>query len=72
MGSAQEDLQACGGEINENIVMYHESKKLEELQGLNEDFMDRPVKCVCCVRCIRADCKPIVFITRSHLQNQQI
>lgn len=39
--------------------------KPQEPQGLSEDFMDQPVKRVSCIKCMRADCKPIAFITCS-------
>lgn len=65
VSAAQGDIWACAEHINGNIVKYNESMKPREPQGLSEDFMDQPVKRVYCVKCIRADCKPIAFITCS-------
>lgn len=61
----REDIWACAEDINGNVVKYRESMKPQEPQGLSEDFMDRPVKRVYCVKCIRADRKSISFITCS-------
>lgn len=53
--AAQGDLQAFGEGIKGRPVKDHETIKPQELQGLNEDFTNQPVKSIYCVGCIGKD-----------------